>query len=194
MRIGPAVLILLLVACACSSGGVGGVRVANGPAVGGRAPSSGDYRAITIVSAAGKPVRLAEVLGARPALVSFWAPWCEPCLRELPDLERLAKSARPCAMSVVGVAVGETPAAVASFAAANHLLVPQFADESYALADALGQTRVPTTVVFDGAQRVAFVGEGVDRRATDVLSTLLAGDRGLGAGTAATDCGLAMLP
>ena len=193
MRIGPAVLIVVLAASACTSGGAGVVPPARSPPGGGRSSSGGDYRTVTIVSAAGRPARLAEVLGARPALVSFWAPWCEPCLRELPDLERLAQSARPCALSVLGVAVGETPAAVASFAAAHRPAVPQFADESYALADALGQTRVPTTVVFDRAQRIAFVGERVDRRATDVLSALLAGD-GASAGGAGTGCALATLP
>src|SRR5947207_2970687 len=39
----------------------------------------------------GSPVTLAQLLeGARgrPALVVFWASWCEPCLREAPALER----------------------------------------------------------------------------------------------------------
>jgi len=28
---------------------------------------------------------------ARPMLVNFWATWCAPCLREMPDLERLSQ-------------------------------------------------------------------------------------------------------
>jgi len=160
---------LILVAASCASAPEG----TRAPRAASAAPApvdAADYRGVTIVSAAGQPVPLSDALGDRPALVSFWAPWCEPCLKEMPDLERLALAARPCAVSVLAVAVGETPGAVARFAEAHHLTIPQFADEHYALADALGQKRVPTTVVFDRAHRITFVGERLDRGAADALA------------------------
>lgn len=172
-----------LSACAAGAGG------ARPEAAGRQRSDRGDYHAVTIVSAGGRATPLSEVLGTRPALVSFWAPWCEPCLREMPDIERLSQSARSCAVSVLGVAVGETPDAVAAFVAAHHLTVPQFADEHYALADALGQTRVPTTVVFDRGQRVTFVGQRVDSRATEALSAAARAD----GAPAEPDCALALM-
>jgi thiol-disulfide isomerase/thioredoxin len=122
----------------------------------------------------GHTTPLEAALGHRPALVSFWAPWCEPCVRELPELERLSHAVAPCGASVVGVAVGERPQAIADFARARRLTYAQFTDEPFKLADALGQRRIPATVVFDGATRVVFAGDALDARATAALARVLA--------------------
>src|SRR5690349_10310101 len=36
----------------------------------------------------GKPASLAAFTG-KPTVVNLWATWCEPCLKEMPSLERL---------------------------------------------------------------------------------------------------------
>src|SRR5204863_3241300 len=102
-----------------------------------------DFHEIPVVSLDGRPAPLSTVLGKRPALVSFWAPWCEPCVRELPDLERLARALSPCGVSVLGVAVGESPKTIGSFCRARGVTYPQVTDERFALADALRQRRIP---------------------------------------------------
>ena len=40
----------------------------------------------------------------RPALLNFWATWCQPCLKEEPELEALATSGQ---MAVVAIALDE---------------------------------------------------------------------------------------
>jgi thiol-disulfide isomerase/thioredoxin len=139
-----------------------------------RASAPEDYRKISIAALEGGSHPLAELLGGRPALINFWAPWCEPCVRELPELERLAQTVGPCGAAVFGVAVGETPAAVAAFVRGRQLSYPQFTDEQFHLADALGQRRVPATVVLDADQKVVYAGSALDGRATDALATALA--------------------
>jgi thiol-disulfide isomerase/thioredoxin len=44
--------------------------------------------AISIVDLAGDPVDLSDFRG-KFLLVNLWATWCEPCLREMPSLDRL---------------------------------------------------------------------------------------------------------
>ena len=46
--------------------------------------------------------RLSEQQG-KWVLVNFWAPWCAPCLQEMPDLDALQKQHRD--LLVIGVAV-----------------------------------------------------------------------------------------
>jgi hypothetical protein len=81
------------------------------------------------------------------------------------------------------VAVGEKVGAIGDFAARG-LTYPQFADEEFTLADALGQRRIPATVVLDGAQRVVYAGEALDGRARDALA------RALGTSDAPSRCAL----
>jgi peroxiredoxin len=132
-----------------------------------------DFRSVSVRGLSGQAAALSDVLERRPTLVSFWAPWCEPCLREQPDLERLSHAAQACGGAVVGVAVGETPDGIAAFVQRKGLTFPQFTDENFTLADAIGQRRIPTTMVFDGAQRLVFTGEALDARSTAALKGLL---------------------
>lgn len=132
-----------------------------------------DFRDIPVISLEGRPASLSTVLGKRPALVSFWAPWCEPCVRELPDLERLSRTLSPCGVSVLGVAVGEGPDAIGTFCRARGVTYPQVTDEGYHLADALGQRRIPATILLDGQGRVVFSGDALDDRARIALAQLL---------------------
>jgi thiol-disulfide isomerase/thioredoxin len=155
-----------------AAGSCSGTRPVARPASATNAP--GDFRAITVRGLEGASTPLSVVLARRPTLVSLWAPWCEPCVREQPELERLSRAVRACGGAVVGVAVGEPPAAIAAFLHRGALTFPQYTDEPFELADAMGQRRIPATVVFDGAQRVVFAGDALNGKAIAALKTSLA--------------------
>lgn len=52
----------------------------------------------------GNPRRLQEWRG-RPVLLNYWATWCGPCLKEMPELQAFSKS--EAGVQVVGVALDE---------------------------------------------------------------------------------------
>jgi len=133
----------------------------------------GDFRDIAVRDEGGRGTTLRSALGGKPALVSLWAPWCAPCVREQPALERLARAAQACGGAVVAVAVGEAPETVASFARSRGLTFRQLADDRFTLADALGRRRIPALMVLDRAGRVVFSGEALDANATAALANAI---------------------
>ncbi len=112
-----------------------------------------------------RPVRLDTATAGKVALVSFWATWCDACVAELEALNRLDERARKSGGVVVGVAVGEPRDKVAEFAKRHALAYVQLLDEDLKLADALGQRRLPATIVLDRAGRVVWSGGALDERA-----------------------------
>lgn len=129
--------------------------------------------ATSLVTLDGAPMRLGELAAGRVALVSLWATWCAACLDEIEPLMRLAERAKPGGHVVVGVAVGEPRGVVAAFVRRRGLSFPQLVDERFAFADALGRTRVPTTLVVDGGGRVRFIGGAFDAAALAALERTL---------------------
>ena len=126
------------------------------------------WREVPLADLDSHPVTLAQLLAGRPALVNLWAPWCERCKTELPDLDRLSRRLAGCAV-VVGVAVGEDAAHTAAFVHQRGLAYPQVVDEGFHLADTLRQSRVPTTLVIDGDGTIVHVGLALDQAAVGAL-------------------------
>jgi peroxiredoxin len=134
----------------------------------------------------GRPARLDEVAHGRPALVSLWATWCEACAKEFDALARVHEATRNAGAAVIGVAVGEPHDEVARFVQQRALPYAQLVDERFQLADALGQTRVPATVVLDRQGRIVYRGGLFDEAALAAFRRALAdGGENTGAANAA---------
>ena len=101
----------------------------------------------------------------RPALLTFWASWCQACHEEFAALNRLEEAAQGQHALVIGIAVGESPAVASEFAAKHGLRYVQLMDEEFALADALGQRELPATVVLSRSGQIVFSGRALDEAA-----------------------------
>jgi thiol-disulfide isomerase/thioredoxin len=107
----------------------------------------------------GPPVQMSAFQG-RPLLINFWATWCPPCVKEIPEINHLhdaqkARGAKGC--QVLGLAVdGPTP--VREFLKKTPVRYPLglagFGGSE--LAQALGNTvgGLPFTVLIDAQGRV----------------------------------------
>jgi peroxiredoxin len=160
-------LLIVVAALAACAGCTGNAPTPTAPAAARALPTT------TIVTLDQRTTDLTAAVRGRPALVSLWATWCEACVTELDALNRLDARAKERGAVVVGIAVGEPREKVADFVAAHGLRYAQLVDEDFKFADALGERRVPTTLVVDRTGRVVYVGGALDERALDAFRSAL---------------------
>lgn len=95
-------------------------------------------------------------LRGRPLVLNFWATWCPPCIREMPQLSRFAREFGPAGWQVVGLAA-EPAEPVRRFLKTLPidfpvgLAGPQALDLSRELGNTQGA--LPFTAVFDASGR-----------------------------------------
>lgn len=140
MRRLSALLFTLLVA-ACSSG------------------TESAWPDVEVLLPSGDRTTSATLRGDDTTVVSLWSIWCEPCRRELPQLQEYA-STHP-DVAVVALNLGDTPDAVTDYAAELGLTLPIAIDDEARVSSALGVSSVPATIVIDrgGAIVATHLGE-----------------------------------
>lgn len=110
--------------------------------------------------AAGQDVTLAEFKG-RPLLVNLWASWCAPCVKELPTLDRLARSGQ--GPQIVAISQDNGPnASVVAFLKTNKVtLLAPYQDAQMSVSGALGAQVLPTSILYDsnGRELWRYVGD-----------------------------------
>jgi thiol-disulfide isomerase/thioredoxin len=115
------------------------------------AAPSGDMLEAAFADLAGTPQRLDQWRG-KVLVVNFWATWCPPCLKEIPEFIRMQNRYRAQGLQFVGIAVDQ-PDRVAAFADEMRFNYPVLvgALEAVVLLRALGNQHggLPFTVVFD---------------------------------------------
>ena len=109
----------------------------------------------------GEAVALRALPG--PAVINLWASWCGPCRDELPVMQEFADRAGG-RVHVLGVDVGDSREAAASFGAGRSVTMPTLYDRERKLLTALGKVNLPVTVFVDSAGRAVVHPLPVDAR------------------------------
>jgi thiol-disulfide isomerase/thioredoxin len=115
---------------------------------------------IELLRTDGLPLSLAQLRG-KVVLVNFWATWCEPCVTEMPSLQRLRDQLGPEGFEVLGVNIREGPARIDPFVQKLGISFPIVRDTDGAVTKAWGVGVYPTSFIVDraGAIRYRLVGE-----------------------------------
>lgn len=98
-----------------------------------------------------------QALRGRPLVLNFWATWCPPCVKEMPDLDRFQRQFAARGWQVVGLAI-DAPTPVREFLARRPVSYPigLAGLDGTSLSRRLGNEggALPFTAVFDTAGRV----------------------------------------
>lgn len=123
------------------------------PEVGTQAPD------FTLTDLEGRPVRLSDLRG-KAVLINFWATWCPPCMREMPEMQRLY-AARGDEFEILAVNFLEHRPQVIPWVEEYGLEFPILMDVTGEVSSRYGVWSYPTSVFIDkdGIVRGRFVGE-----------------------------------
>jgi thiol-disulfide isomerase/thioredoxin len=121
--------------------------------------ASGPAPDIEVIKADGSKLRLSELRG-KVVFVNFWATWCPPCRKEIPDLEALAKKMRHVPFEILAVSSDESWAEINSFMGNTPTKMLIGLDPNkQAISNGFGTEKLPETYVVDrdGNLRLRFI-------------------------------------
>lgn len=107
----------------------------------------------------GGVTQLAELRGS-VVLLDFWATWCEPCTKELPELEKLQRELAAQGVVVVGVSLDRERKNALDLANALKLSFKLLHDPEGKVAELYDPPKMPSTYVIDRDGVVRFVNAG----------------------------------
>lgn len=101
----------------------------------------------TATDLAGRTWHLKELKG-KVVLINFWATWCPPCRKEMPDLEQLSKEFAAQGLVILAFS-DETEERVKPFLAKQGITYPVLIDKDSALHKAFRVEGIPKSFVFN---------------------------------------------
>jgi len=124
-------------------------------------PAQSDQKVLELRDISGRALKLSDYKG-KVVLLNFWATWCPPCRKEVPDLIKLQREYRQAGLQVIGVTYPpETLSEVRGFAERSKANYP-FALGSKSTKLLFTSSEVlPITVVFDRTGKMREVIEGM---------------------------------
>jgi peroxiredoxin len=133
--------------------------------------------AATFPDEKGQPQALKNYAG-KIVVLNFWATWCEPCRKEMPELSNLYNSYQNQNLVVLGIAVDDV-AAISNFVKETKVSYPLFAADMQGMeiATSLGNNKsvLPYTVIIkaDGSVAKTYFGRVTQQLLEKTLKTLL---------------------
>jgi thiol-disulfide isomerase/thioredoxin len=137
----------------------------------------------------GKPMRLSQFRG-HPVIVDFWATWCPPCRKQIPELNQLySRFHKTRGLVIIGVACdtiqGDGIREVAPFVRKFRIIYPILL-ASEPVVNTLGVEAIPTTLFIapDGRLVQKVMGAGKPGELSESAEALMKASGGGGGGAA----------
>ncbi len=118
-----------------------------------------------------------QSLSGKVVVINFWATWCKPCLKEIPDLSKVYERYKDRGVVVLGVLASDNPdnGTLLNFQSDNEMTFPVVRATSDILISYDYPGSLPTTFIFDrtGHQAHMHVGALSSEKLVSILDPLI---------------------
>lgn len=126
----------------------------------------------SVTDAQGKTTTLQELTqGKKYTLIDFWASWCGPCRREIPNLKAIYKEFAPKGLEIISISIDKDKAAWQKALNEEQLPWPNFLDQSE-ISEAYGVKTIPLILLIDNTGKVLSIklrGEALQEKMKELL-------------------------
>jgi peroxiredoxin len=132
--------------------------------------ASRQHADFTLTDLQGKAWNLRELQG-KVVLVNFWATWCPPCRKEIPDLETLYNRFKGQGLVILAISDEEMDK-VKPFIAERNVTYPVLLDPGRKVNELFQVVGIPKTFIYDRSGKLA--AESIDMRTQNQFLQMLA--------------------
>ena len=109
-------------------------------------------------------------LRGKVVLVNFWATWCPPCVKEMPDLQALFEQYKDQGLVILGIS-DEDKGKVSPFIAQRSISYPILLDKGRKVEETFGIEGIPKTFIYDRDGKL--VAQSIDMRSRAQFQKML---------------------
>ena len=122
----------------------------------------------------GPPIALSDLRG-KGVVLNFWGSWCEPCKKEMPDLQQQYEAYKDKGLVVIGINIGESPVAVEPFVKQFGLTFPILLDRQSQITTLYRIGPIPSTYFIDadGKVKEIFIGPLNENSISEKVANIL---------------------
>ncbi len=127
------------------------------------------YKDFMLHSLSGETVTLAQFKGNNPVLLVFFATWCPPCKREVPQLKEMQNKYADRGLKILAIDIDEPNDIVREFVKEKGINYTVLLDEGAQVAEMYDVSGIPTNILFDRDGNVRHAGHALPSNIEDVL-------------------------